>query len=296
MRGFSLRGVVAALAVGTALLVPGPAQAQFRPAPFNRVYTTQPTINYYPGMTFVQTLPGAYPYSFYPNLTSVNPLRGGTIYPGTYAPNTLYPNTLYPNTLSLNDYNSNTLYPNPYNPNSLYPNADQNGTAYYPGTSVNSPLGSYASPYGVNYPNTYGSYNVLPTTVTQQFQANWMLNPDLVPTTSTTANYPPASAVRSDARTRRGDVADIDVQVPAAAELWFEGVRTKQTGALRRFTTPPLTPGERYAYQVRATWRENGQTVTRNRTIPVRAGEWLKVDLKTAGPGPTPSVQNLNAR
>ena len=46
------------------------------------------------------------------------------------------------------------------------------------------------------------------------------------------------------------------------AEVWFNGTPTTSTGPARQFASPPLTPGTRYSYDIRATWNENGREVT----------------------------------
>lgn len=79
------------------------------------------------------------------------------------------------------------------------------------------------------------------------------------------------------------NVAHLQIAAPGSdAEVWLNGVRTKQTGSVQRYQTPPMTPGEKYSYEVKARWTENGQSVERTRTIVVRANEKLKVDLGMA--------------
>jgi uncharacterized protein (TIGR03000 family) len=75
------------------------------------------------------------------------------------------------------------------------------------------------------------------------------------------------------------DAARVEVRVPAGAALWFDGVRTQQSGSERSFVSPPLTPGQEYTYEVHARWTEDGRTVDRNRTIHVRANTRTDVDL-----------------
>lgn len=76
--------------------------------------------------------------------------------------------------------------------------------------------------------------------------------------------------------------AAIRVRLPADADLWFEGRKTAQTGAARRFVTPALRPGEDYTYDIRARWTEEGREVTRTHRLQVRAGQQLTVDLLEA--------------
>jgi uncharacterized protein (TIGR03000 family) len=71
--------------------------------------------------------------------------------------------------------------------------------------------------------------------------------------------------------------AVIDVRLPAGAVILFGGQRTTSTGPERRFVSPPLVPGKEYVYEVTVRWQEGGREVTRNRSLPVRAGERLNI-------------------
>ena len=53
-------------------------------------------------------------------------------------------------------------------------------------------------------------------------------------------------------------LAYIRVRVPAGAELWINGQKGKQAGAVREFVTPALDPDHIYVYNVRARWTEEG--------------------------------------
>jgi uncharacterized protein (TIGR03000 family) len=68
------------------------------------------------------------------------------------------------------------------------------------------------------------------------------------------------------------DIAHITVVVPEGARLWFNGTEVRATGRVRRFHTTPLTRGDRYGYDVRARWNEDGMEVTQTRHIDVTAG------------------------
>jgi uncharacterized protein (TIGR03000 family) len=64
-----------------------------------------------------------------------------------------------------------------------------------------------------------------------------------------------------------------------------------ERGTVRRFTTPPLTPGEEYHYNVRAQWMENGRPVVRTFSIPVEAGRPATVDFNRQPNGIRPVNQ-----
>jgi uncharacterized protein (TIGR03000 family) len=80
------------------------------------------------------------------------------------------------------------------------------------------------------------------------------------------------------------EVARITVIVPADAEVFFDGNPTKQTGTQRVFDSPPLKPGSRYTYSVRARWTADGRPVDQTRSVPVRAGAQIRVDFTSPLP------------
>lgn len=91
-----------------------------------------------------------------------------------------------------------------------------------------------------------------------------------------------APAPRPLTSVRRNGAAPVNVEIivpEASAEVVIDGQATKQTGTNRRFQSPPLPAGKVFDYEVRARWQANGQTVVRARTVEVRAGQRLVVDL-----------------
>jgi uncharacterized protein (TIGR03000 family) len=81
----------------------------------------------------------------------------------------------------------------------------------------------------------------------------------------------------------RADASDltvhVTVRVPAGAEVWFDGTKTRQTGAVREFESPELMRGREYTYEVRARWTQDGKEVSRTRSIEVAAGARKTVDF-----------------
>jgi uncharacterized protein (TIGR03000 family) len=65
--------------------------------------------------------------------------------------------------------------------------------------------------------------------------------------------------------------------VPAGAELWFNGTKVTGEGEVRKFASPVLTPGQRYSYEVRAQWKQNGQTITKTHELTVKPGAHIDV-------------------
>jgi uncharacterized protein (TIGR03000 family) len=73
--------------------------------------------------------------------------------------------------------------------------------------------------------------------------------------------------------------ARFTLRVPAEAEVWFDGQRTSETGSERRYSSPPLDPQRRYAYDIRVRWQEDGVTVERTRRVHFHGGERVSVDF-----------------
>ncbi len=73
--------------------------------------------------------------------------------------------------------------------------------------------------------------------------------------------------------------ARIDVEVPARAVVYCDGTRTHQTGTLRQFVTPALSPGQPYTYDLRAEWKEGERTVSVSKRVTFHAGERVNVSF-----------------
>jgi uncharacterized protein (TIGR03000 family) len=64
-----------------------------------------------------------------------------------------------------------------------------------------------------------------------------------------------------------------DLRVPADALVWINDSKTEQTGALRRFVSPPLAPKQAFLYDIRCQWEQNGRQQEQTRHVTVRAGD-----------------------
>jgi uncharacterized protein (TIGR03000 family) len=73
--------------------------------------------------------------------------------------------------------------------------------------------------------------------------------------------------------------ARLEVHLPDTAELWIDGVKSNQSGTMRAFVTPELQAGKQYAYELRATWSDQGRQVTETRRVSFRAGDKVDVDF-----------------
>jgi len=143
------------------------------------------------------------------------------------------------------------------------------GGGYYPyyDSGYYAPSTYYYAPSYYTTPYSYFGNTAPVTTYTPQvYQPN---NP------SDTAN--PASATSST-------TATVQVVLPSpTAEVWFGDHKTSQLGTTRHFVSPPLTLGQTYTYEIRATWMVNGQPVTQTRSVRVEAGKTATVDFSQPG-------------
>jgi uncharacterized protein (TIGR03000 family) len=69
------------------------------------------------------------------------------------------------------------------------------------------------------------------------------------------------------------------VNVPADAELFFDGESTTQKGRSRHYTTPALEVGQMYSYKVLVRWQKDGQRLERSCTVSMTGGDFLDVDF-----------------
>jgi uncharacterized protein (TIGR03000 family) len=73
--------------------------------------------------------------------------------------------------------------------------------------------------------------------------------------------------------------AHIWLRLPENADVWVNGVKTKQTGESRYFYSPPLVPGKKYSYDMRVRWMEDGKPVEKTQRVLVQAGETIRRDF-----------------
>lgn len=85
--------------------------------------------------------------------------------------------------------------------------------------------------------------------------------------------------------------ATVVIKLPEKARLIIEGHETRQTGPQRQFETPPLTPGQKFAYNLEAIWTEDGKEVVRKRQVVVEAGARVEVEVAASEkPVPLPTL------
>jgi uncharacterized protein (TIGR03000 family) len=73
--------------------------------------------------------------------------------------------------------------------------------------------------------------------------------------------------------------ATIVVSLPADAKLSIDGYVSTQTSSQRVLVTPPLQPGQEFSYTLVAESNSNGQTVSQQQVISVRAGHQTPVSF-----------------
>lgn len=76
-----------------------------------------------------------------------------------------------------------------------------------------------------------------------------------------------------------GDSSMLTVAVPTEARIFVNDKPTKTPGEVRQFVSRNLTPGYRYTYRVRAEWEQDGQLVSRVKTVDLRAGNAARLDF-----------------
>jgi uncharacterized protein (TIGR03000 family) len=103
--------------------------------------------------------------------------------------------------------------------------------------------------------------------------------PPLGQVLSVTSAAPESSYYLTAAEVEGPRAIQIDMHLPADAKVWFDDAPTSQTGALRRFVSPPLDPDKDYFYQVKVRWQEDGRDVTRTRKVEVHAGDRLNLSF-----------------
>jgi len=105
---------------------------------------------------------------------------------------------------------------------------------------------------------------------------NLQTRPAAVPAVPVVPVVPKKDEKSKDEKPKGGTVA---VTLPAEAKLLFNGVEASGSGGVRTFATPPLEPGQNYAYELTAEVTRDGRTERATGTVIVRAGETARVAL-----------------
>ncbi len=179
------------------------------------------------------------------------------------------PPGLSTNALPPTFYGFNPGYYGPYMPGH-YQYGNVSPSVY--SNSAYPALPNYNMSSSVPLPYSVQSYSYSPTGVTPS--GNLLATPNYgygLPELT-----PPVANLRAGGNTHV--VMEVHLPTPDA-QLWVEGQKTTHTGKWRWYISPPLIAGDRYLYNFRASWYENGQEVIQNRQVPVRAGQGIVVDF-----------------
>lgn len=177
-----------------------------------------------------------------------------------------------------------SMFVGPYAPQ--YSSIPLGGSGYIPPYFNGTPYpygngGNVTVPVGVPMPYYYPMTNVVyPTPKPRKPDDGMTTQQPAVP-------GGPAEGSRSEPGTAQvpdlplmAGRAHFTVTVPVDAKLMVNDAETKNTGTARRFHTPAtLEAGKSYEYTFRAQWLENGQPVTRDRTVQFKAGNDLALDF-----------------
>ena len=91
-----------------------------------------------------------------------------------------------------------------------------------------------------------------------------------------TASVKPLTVPMPTTATER---AKITVKLPAGATLFVDGKKNDRTELVREFNTPPLSPGQDYAYIMKAEMVRGGQPESQTMKVTFRAGEITFADF-----------------
>jgi uncharacterized protein (TIGR03000 family) len=139
--------------------------------------------------------------------------------------------------------------------------------------------------YGSGYPY-YGSYGYSSYPYDYDYFQDLGSSPSINPDSNGPYTDPLPSGtngITSAATQAQSDkIAHITVNAPADAQLSFNGTVMNSTGPVREFNSPPLAPGSRYLYQVKANWSEGGRAVTQIQQIEVMAGAHVSLTFSNS--------------
>jgi uncharacterized protein (TIGR03000 family) len=117
---------------------------------------------------------------------------------------------------------------------------------------------------GFFWPWYLGPWDAYPS---YYYADNWVTPPAYV---APPQQMPPASDT----------TARLEVLVPdATAQVQLDGNRTRSTGTVRYYESPPLPGGKEYSYRVTASWNKDGKPVNAELNVGVTPGKVTVVDF-----------------
>lgn len=155
--------------------------------------------------------------------------------------------------------------------------------------------GTYGYPYsGYNYPSSGYSYGYPNSGATTYYGTGYYpylsgaLAPSSDSTDSATAGVTSSGQAASSSLSSPASAdspAKIAVRLPESAELWIDGVKRGESGSAREFTTPMLSAGTKYTYEIHARWVEGDTTIDQTRKVVFAAGDKLDVTFPVPSGG-----------
>jgi uncharacterized protein (TIGR03000 family) len=146
------------------------------------------------------------------------------------------------------------------------------GYGYYPGFGIYVGWPGYYNYGYYNYP--YYSY---------PYYSNYSYEPSVTyadPGIPSTSYYSPPPSADQSSPDNHPNAVNLEIRLPENAELWIQGVKMTQPGAVRHFYSDPIASGQKYNYELRAKWMDaNGKVVDRTRKLSVQAGARMGVDF-----------------
>jgi len=120
-------------------------------------------------------------------------------------------------------------------------------------------------------------------------------NPTPAPGPSSDA--PPTPMPTTMYRSMNGSqTAMLNVSVPSDAKVFVNGAATTSTGNDRQFVSRGLNAGNKYAYEVRAEYEQDGKTVTQTKSVTLGPGEFANLAFNANGNESAPVAAGKNVK
>jgi uncharacterized protein (TIGR03000 family) len=152
------------------------------------------------------------------------------------------------------------------------------GYGGYPFLGVGIGVGFYAPYYGsYAYPLPPGyAYSPYPATVIAGAPPQAPQGPQV--------SQAPGAAPAPE-RPAPDGAGHLQLLVPVNGEVFIDGSKISQTGAMREIVTPKLKPGLRYTYRISVRYPDaSGKIIDDTREIRFQADDWFTIDFTRPAP------------
>lgn len=125
---------------------------------------------------------------------------------------------------------------------------------------------------------------VIPTGSNLTYTAPWLYGQPMATTLSYGQVYSPPVMMSPTPvympAARAGEPATFAIDFPLTdVQVTVNGVADPNTGTLRTFVSRNLAPGEKYTFDIKATWTKNGQAYEWEKSYRLAAGEKVNVSV-----------------